>query len=295
MIYVNIRGNFGNQLFEYAFARYLQYKYNQTICLNIYNLKQFKKEYTFNLKGYKLNDNIIVEEKKQIPFFANLQNNLILKVFRKMFPNLTFNFLKKFGIYIWLGKTYKEIPNKKHKNYYVDGYWQCDKYFNEIRDIILEEFVPLKNDNTINDEIYERIKSNNTFCVSIRRGDYITNEKYKKIFFVCNKMYFDKSIDYVEKNIKNCSFFVCSDDIEWAKENFKNLNNVFFESGENDVFEKIKMMSQCNNFILSNSSFSWWAQYLSKGKEKIVIAPSKWYANGEKTDIYEKYWKLIDA
>ena len=79
MIYVNIRGNFGNQLFEYAFARKLQEKYNQKICLNIYDLKHYRKEYVFNLNGYKLNENIIIEEKKGLPYFVNLRKNFILR------------------------------------------------------------------------------------------------------------------------------------------------------------------------------------------------------------------------
>lgn len=295
MIYVNIRGNFGNQLFEYACARRLQEKYKQTICLNVYNLKKYKKEYTFNLMGYKLNDNVIVEEKKKIPIFAN-SNNIFYRVFRKLFPNFFYEILKHFGIFIWLGNTYKEFPDKEFKNFYLDGYWQSEKYFEDIRDILLEEFVPKNNINESNVEIYKKIEETNSVCVSIRRGDYITNETYRKKFFVCDDKYFDQAFSEIKKYVKQPSFFVCSDDIEWAKENVKIENaEVFFETGKDDVFEKIRMMSKCKNYILSNSSFSWWAQYLSNNDNKTVIAPSIWYANGDKADIYQKNWKLIEV
>ena len=69
---------------------------------------------------------------------------------------------------------------------------------------------------------------------------------------------------------------------------------MFFETGKDDVFEKIRLMSKCKHFILSNSSFSWWAQYLSDSKEKIVVAPSRWYTSGEKTDIYQDSWNLLE-
>lgn len=294
MIYVNVRGNFGNQLFEYALARRLQEKYKQTICLNIYDLTKYRKEYTFNLTGYTLNSNVIIEKNKPFPFLINQRKNKLLKIIRKIFPNLTFYFLRVFGIYIWLGNTYKKVGLRYHKDFYLDGYWQCDKYFDEVSDILRKEF-KVKKDKDLNNEIYKKIQENDTVCVSIRRGDYITNDKYKKIFYVCNENYFNKAMAYFKERNDKCKFFICSDDIEWAREYFKNRNDVFFETGKDDVFEKLKMMSLCNNFILSNSTFSWWAQYLSVAKNKKVIAPINWYTNGQKTDIYEKDWILMNT
>ena len=52
-------------------------------------------------------------------------------------------------------------------------------------------------------------------------------------------------------------------------------------------------MYSCKNFIMSNSSFSWWAQYLSKNKNKKVIAPYRWYNNDIRCDIYQDNWKII--
>lgn len=54
-------------------------------------------------------------------------------------------------------------------------------------------------------------------------------------------------------------------------------------------------MSACKNFIISNSSFSWWAQYLSTNNNRIVYAPSRWYTNNRKVDIYQQNWRLISV
>lgn len=293
MIHVNIRGNIGNQLFEYACARKLQKKYNKMISLNIYDIKKYHPEYKFNLDGYLLNNNVRIDEKK-LPFYFYTRT-ILLRIFRKIFPNIYFNFMKKFGCYTWLGNTYKEFPDKEHKNIYIDGYFQSSKYFDDIRDELLLELVPKETKNKKNEELYKKINSTESVCITIRRGDYLSNDIYKKKFFVCDDEYFYKSIKRMKEKVPNCTFFIFSDDIEWAKKNLKINEEIFFETGNDTVFEKLRLMSSCKHFILSNSSFSWWAQYLSQNKNKIVLAPSIWYVNQEKTDIYQENWELIEV
>ena len=69
----------------------------------------------------------------------------------------------------------------------------------------------------------------------------------------------------------------------------------YYEDGNDTVAEKIKLMSMCKHFIISNSSFSWWAQFLSNYDEKVVIAPNMWFRNGEKCGLYMDNWILIEV
>lgn len=293
MIYINLIGNLGNQMFEYAFARVLQKKYNQTICINSYNIEK-KEECRCVLDKFKLNKNVIFESKKKLPFWAQSQS-FILKILRKKFPRITYNIFKHFGIFIWHGNTYVDIPNQEHKNFYIDGYFQSEKYFQEIKDIILEEFTLKNEEKLLSSNLYNDITSDDVTCVAVRRGDYITNEIYKNIYYVCDEKYFNRALEYIKKEVCNKSFMLCSLDLKWVKDNLQFDGICYEEDKSMNSAETLIMMSKCSNFIISNSTFSWWAQYLCQNKNKKVIAPSIWFRNEEKTDIYQSNWYLIDT
>ena len=104
----------------------------------------------------------------------------------------------------------------------------------------------------------------------------------------------------MQKKLKDPTFFVFSDDIDWVKKNMKFPKSTYFETGDDPVWEKIRLMYSCKHFIISNSTFSWWAQYLSRNKKKIVIAPSRWgnqtyKCKNELIDIYQEDWILVDV
>ena len=86
-----------------------------------------------------------------------------------------------------------------------------------------------------------------------------------------------KSAESIPESISNPSFYIFSDDIEWAKQNIKESNAVFVQQEKKDnYYRDMQLMSMCKHNIIANSSFSWWAAWLNNYEKKIVIAPSKW-------------------
>lgn len=122
-------------------------------------------------------------------------------------------------------------------------------------------------------------------AIHVRRGDYVGNGFYVDLM---ETEYYQKAME----QFPNADFIVFSDDIEWCmkKDIFKDCE---FSHGQTDLYE-MNLMASCIGQIVSNSSFSWWAAYISPYTQK-VIAPSKdnWYADGIERTVCPTNWIRI--
>ncbi|MCC7160285.1 alpha-1,2-fucosyltransferase [Candidatus Nomurabacteria bacterium] len=260
MIFVKLKGGMGNQMFQYALGRAMSLRYGVDLRLDT---SFFYLDYkTITKRSYSLD----VFNIKAKTFTINKFITYIISFFRKIIKNKgvekSFQFDKE---------VFSFGPNV-----YLDGYWQSPKYFVGYEDVIRKDFT-LKNPLKQNiKNLMDEIKSKNSICVHVRRGDYVGNKNHE----VVDGEYYKKAIDYISK-IKNIEkIYVFSDDIKWCK------GNIFFEFetmfvGEAYSGDKSEghlfLMSACKDFIIPNSSFSWWAAWLSTSNDKIVVIPQKWF------------------
>lgn len=266
MIIVKLTGGLGNQMFQYAMGRNIALRNKTDIGLDISWFKDviFNTPRTYRLGGFKI-----------IERFSSIK-------FRKIKAKLSF--LEKY-LPCHKKKYFKEkliFSFDKNSlclsgNVYLDGYWQHPKYFEDINDILKQEF-RLKESLDENNKIIKMIKEKNSVSIHIRRGDYVNNEVAKRFHGICSLDYYKKAIEIILGKIKIPHFFVFSDDITWAKQNLKINAPSFFITKDYKFkdYEELIIMSWCKNHIIANSSFSWWAAWLCGNENKIIITPLKW-------------------
>lgn len=274
MIIFNISGGLGNQFFQYAFGRYLSNKAEETLLINI---KSYEKDTQreFALKFFNTSYDVLSQD----DILAYLRPYLRLSprlrsLYRKFCPT-------NWKVYFEnLGFSY-DFSVKNATQGYFYGYWAHEGYFNEIEDILREEFTLRKEyrSGKLKREI-EKACKNNSIAVHIRRGDYVNNS----ILAPLKKDYYENAVRILNTKIKDPIYYIFSDDTSWVK---KNLNlpvrNMVYASDLNLLYdyEEFELMRSCKNFIIANSTFSWWAAWLSENSDKTVLLPKKWYAKDD--------------
>jgi hypothetical protein len=273
MITVKLKGGLGNQMFQYALGRALSLKHKVPLGLDI--------------STYEIKDPRVAR------YYA-------LDVF-----NITGNALSKIPLRYKLHNFFSYPGKEKYFNFdpailqlsdgaYLNGYWQSPKYFEGFKDIIKKDFT-LKNFPASNIQtLAEEIKSQNSLCVHVRRGDYVGNKFHE----VVDNEYYRKGLDRISTMTTIEKIYVFSDDINWCKENISFEIPTFFvedeysgEKGEGHMY----LMSKCKNFIIANSSFSWWGAWLATYENKIVICPKQWFGDAsiDTSDLIPKEWIRI--
>ncbi|MCK5285791.1 MAG: alpha-1,2-fucosyltransferase [Candidatus Pacebacteria bacterium] len=273
MIITKLQGGLGNQMFQYAVGRFLVEKNKTTLKLDLsfYNKKQNGLQRNYSLNCFNIIKNIAKDDEI---------NKLKKYKWEKGIKNFIHNlFFANKAIYIKEEQfNFNEKSINTSSNIYLDGYWQNEKYFKDIKNILYDEFT-LNNESQVkNTKLEEEIKNSNSVSLHIRRTDYlIKSHKYE----ICNLEYYKKAIDKIALTNKNIKIFIFSDDISWSKNNLKTNFPTTFISNNKD-YEDLILMSLCKHNIIANSSFSWWGAWLNKNPNKIIITPKKWLNNSTK-------------
>lgn len=289
MIVMRLKGGLGNQLFQYALGRQLSLIKNTALQLDSSSYK------TDTLREYRLDSfQIAATHSNQLPFFATDGRkrylNRIIQAARGIFT-------KPFQIIKEKDFSFDPTVFNCSDQAYLDGFWQSEKYFFSIGQTIRNDLrlkKPLEGDLR---KIAEQIRENNSVSLHVRRGDYVSNPVTTAYHGVCGAEWYEAAAKLIEGKVSNLTFFVFSDDYEWAKENLKlNSPAVFIKpSPDGQECNDLHVMSLCKHNIIANSSFSWWGAWLNENPEKIVIAPKNWFAAGSSNtqDLIPKTWIRI--
>lgn len=273
---VKISGGIGNQLFQYSFGRYLE----ETFGMNVYyDIKTIQNNSKFTNRQPIIKDLIpeITLYNKQY-YSLDLFYRIKRKIVHDYFPKFTSMYVENI--------SRNEIIDTKSSisKQYFDGHWQSLNYLNPIENIIRKEII-------FNDNLFElckkdliKIKYNNSCSIHLRRGDYLLPHN-AKIFSECGINYFQEAIKYILNKSPDTIFFVFSDDIKWAKEIFIGPEYNFIDSYTSNPIADLFLMTNCNNNIISNSTFSWWASWLNVNPNKIIVSPKIWFNNELRNEI----------
>jgi len=272
-----VLGGLGNQMFQYAAVRALALR--RQVPLRLDATRFFG--YTLH-QGFELNAIFDCSVPLATPQdMTDVLGWQATPIAQRVLGRLS---MARFRSSRWLTEphfTYWEELKSAPNTCYIDGYWQSNKYFDDVEDIIRKDFCfrqPMSSKNSL---LAAKIGDADSVSLHVRRGDYVTNKDASRIHTLCSIDYYDMSIREMANRIGRPHFFVFSDDVAWAKENISMAypcdwidHNIGSES-----YNDMRLMSLCKHHIVANSTFSWWGAWLNPSLEKVVMAPHPWFAN----------------
>ena len=292
MIYLIFHGGLGNQFFQYAFGKVIQKKFNQKVC---YISEKYKTDELrdLNITFFNIDPSWQAAD-LDYNFWSNhkirrLLTKIISKVFSKLDSKNTSSedvdsiYLLEHKLLNWMGfythylHRYPPIGNSLFKDICIDGLWNDPRYFSDIRDELLHDLRLKEKLQGNNLELLNEIERTQSVCVHVRRGDYV----YVKGYLVCTPYYYEEAMRRAEKVIDDPVFYIFSDDITWVKANIRCPEKTVYVDQNNKDYVDFSLMSKAKHFIISNSTYSWWAAYLGEADDKRVFVPDRWYNDGK--------------
>ena len=275
MVIVRIFYGLGNQMFQYAAARRLAHVLQTDLKLDISCFDHWK-IHSYSLHPFNIRESIATPEE------TAAFNSLSIE---SWFGKKLFRLKQKLILRDWsilYENSMRPVDSRvlnARGNVYLGGYWQSEKYFADIADILRKEFAVRIEPDKKSRAITGRIQSCESIGLHVRRARLAVPSLHDQTHGPCCSLeYYREGVKQMASRVRDPHFFVFSDDPEWAVQNMRLDHPVEFvtHNGDERNYEDLRLMGLCRHQIIANSSFSWWAAWLNANPAKIVFTPKQW-------------------
>lgn len=276
MIYVRLEGGLGNQLFQYAAGRAYSLSAGQPLTFDTSQLnKRIPGVTTRALELRTLVSGISTVDRSPLRLAS-----LALKAPRLVSAVNALRVITDARI------APSKFLTRTTENAYLVGYWQSENYFHAHLNTICADIQPTTRVSKELGALIAQLRSCDSVSVHVRRGDYVSNPHAASYHGALGLAYYKYAIKHVRDCVPTARFYVFSDDPDWCRANLLPLDSTLtILDGVRQGWEDVTAMRAARHHIIANSSFSWWAAWLSRNDrlssvKGLAIAPSKWFARG---------------
>jgi hypothetical protein len=270
-IVVRILGGIGNQLFCYAAARRLAIVNDAELVID--SVSGFAYDYVYRRKCQLHHFSIPCRE-------ATLSERLWPFSRLRRFLKKWANHFKPFDKRTYIKQRGTDFDPRIlklktcGKTVYLDGYWQSESYFEDVKDTIRDDLRVIPPVDATNKEMAARINNCMAIAVHFRFFDPPGVAGQHNI----SASYYKRAIDLIESRIYSPHYFLFSDHPEIAKAMITipkaRITVISHNKGDENAYADLWLMTQCKHFIIANSTFSWWGAWLGERADTMVIAPN---------------------
>ncbi|TFD61351.1 alpha-1,2-fucosyltransferase [Cryobacterium suzukii] len=206
---------------------------------------------------------------------------------------------RSFGLSVYRQPAfgYDEKINDISRGTTILGYFQSPKFFENVAEQV-HDIIWKSQTSETESLALQRVEDDPRISVHMRRGDYLSTAA-RAHHGIASAEYFVRALDLCAKLVPATGSRIFSDSPEVAREEIGNRTGVelFLDADTLGTVATLKAMAMGTGFVMSNSSFSWWAAWLMMAAgERPVIAPRPWKVSGESaSDLLLPGWLTLDA
>jgi hypothetical protein len=286
-IVVGLSGGLGNQMFQYAAGRALSLRLSVPLALDL-SWFSGRRDRVYALAPFAIAATLVGRADDGLIRWEGLVSRVARRLGKK-----------RLGAPIFRERFFSFDPSLLELSApaYLEGYWQSERYFSEVRDVVVSDFSLASPMGVQSIKMLDLVSTSDAICVHVRRGDYVTNPVASAVHGSCQLDYYQQGVQSILDGMANPHCFVFSDDSDWVRANLHlpvPSTIVDFNAG-NMAHEDLRLMAACKRFVLANSSFSWWGAWLCADPDKRIIAPKRWFQNNAKDtrDLIPEGWMRL--
>jgi len=276
-VITRIFGGLGNQLFCYAAARRLAIVNNFDLVIDDVSGFAYDKKYQRHcqLDHFNISCRRATSAERMEPFSHFRRRFMRVINQRRRFDQR--NYITQEGMEFFPSL----ISFEPKTDVYLEGYWQSEQYFNDIETDIRQELTIIPPGDIRNIALASDINSKVSVAVHVRFFDEAND--LRKVNSPVD--YYTRAIAAMENLVPNAHYFIFSDRPDAARARIPlkddRITLVSHNRGDVTAYADLWLMTQCQHFIIANSTFSWWGAWLCNNKQKKVIAPAFKIIDGE--------------
>ena len=308
-IIISLTGGLGNQLFQLAAAINLSNG-------NAVNIEWDLGEPRLNhdsipdVMDFQWPENIILMQKRNPGYFqrklfsVSRRINISSKKYRDLpgISLLTFITSLMLSIYVrrivWYeagrGVGFQEIKKSK-KSTFLTGYFQSYRWPLQIHTLQILNKIELRNPSQEFVGYQKLAKTEKPIIAHVRLGDY----KNETTFGIPNSNYYRKSLDQLNLIHPESPIWIFSNELDLARKYLPEeyLNRYkFVDDSKLTPSEILELMRYGKAYVIANSTFSWWAAFLSYEHSPKIICPKPWFQPQEEPkDLIPPDWERFAA
>ena len=308
-VYISLTGGLGNQLFQLSAAMSLIEDNEEIFLLDIFG-KPRSTNGLPDICGFKLGDNIKYWKGTSAPFFLRKAVGFFLRMGLnpRGWENITFfKFLYKWILSLLVSLFFREridVINgrdvgysdlrKSKKKILLVGYFQSYRYAKSLK--IKSEYLQImQSEGERNSDSISLHDNSNRLIIHLRLTDYLIEED----FGIPNQNYYEMGLKQICNLREFKEVWIFSDDIEMAK-NLLEIPEKFkiswMRCEQLESYEILNLMRYGSGYIIANSTFSWWAAYMSRCDDPIVVAPNPWFRGmPSPSHLIPDNWTTVEA